>query len=49
MEDDKRELRDKSRELLDEQEEKLLLLAQAASDPLFLEDVKEVAEDFKHV
>lgn len=32
---------------LDEREEKLLLMAQAASDPLFLADVKEVADDFK--
>lgn len=34
---------------LDEHEEKLLLMAKAAVDPLFLEDLREVNEDFKDV
>ena len=34
---------------LDEHEEKLLLMAKAAVDPLFLEDLREVNDDFKDI
>jgi hypothetical protein len=34
---------------LESEEEKMLLLAQAATDPLFLADVKEVTNDFKDI
>lgn len=34
---------------LETEEEKLRLIEQAASDPLFLADLREVMNDFKHV
>ncbi|HBX49565.1 MAG: hypothetical protein A2275_11570 [Bacteroidetes bacterium RIFOXYA12_FULL_35_11] len=33
----------------DEKEKKLLLIQQAAKDPLFMTDISEVNEDFKHI
>lgn len=33
----------------DEKEKKLLLIQQAVNDPLFMADISEVNDDFKHI
>jgi len=33
----------------DEKEKKLLLIQQAVNDPLFIADISEVNDDFKHI